>query len=173
MLMDQAVLLRPPLPEDREFLFRLRNDVALQSALMALPRANSPRRVDEWVEGILNDPQSLFFLIVERQTDRAIGFIQLRRMDFVHGTGELGICLEEAARGKGCAIQSLRLLETHARDVFRIRKVVLQVLASNTRAVAFYEKHGYSKVGVLQGHFYHAGTYHDVWIMEHLLVGTA
>src|SRR5688572_17125760 len=101
MLTGETVLLRPPLPEDRAALFGLRNDVALQVALMALPRANSARRADEWIEGVLSDPQSLFFVVAGREANQCIGFIQLRRMDFVHGTGELGICLDEAARGKG------------------------------------------------------------------------
>ena len=169
MLTGSSIVLRPPLPEDQNFLFRLRNDVPLQTALMTLPRANSSRRVEEWVEGVLNDPQSLFFIVAEAHGNQGAGFIQLRRMDFVHGTGELGICLDESARGKDYATQAIGLLETHAHEVFRIRKVVLQVLASNQRAIACYKKCGYAPVGVLQMHFYHGQKYHDVLIMEHLL----
>src|SRR5262249_552879 len=98
MLTGQTVLLRAPLTQDRELPFRLRNDVALQTALMALPRANSPQRVDEWVERALNDPHRLFFVVAERLIGAGIGFVQLRHMDLVHGTGELGVCLDELAR---------------------------------------------------------------------------
>ena len=169
MLSGETIVLRPPLPEDTECLFRLRNDVSLQIALMALPRANSARRVDEWIEGILNDPQSLFFVIAEKPTNRGVGFIQLRRMDFIHGTAYLGIGLEESARGKSAATQAIRLLESHAHDVFRMRKILLEVLLSNQRAIACYHKCGYTDVGVLKAQFYHAGAYHDVLVMEHLL----
>src|SRR5262245_28401231 len=100
MLRGEAIVLRAPLPEDRDCLSRLRNDAALQTALMALPRANSPRRVEDWVEGVLGDAASLFYVIADAETNRGLGFIQLRKMDFVHGTGELGICLDGPARGK-------------------------------------------------------------------------
>jgi RimJ/RimL family protein N-acetyltransferase len=172
MLAGETIVLRPPLPDDRDLLFRVRNDASEQTALMSLPRANSARRVDDWVEGILDDPQSLFFVIADRQTNRAVGFVQMRRIDFVHGTGELGIWLDEPARGAGSADQALQLLEAHARDVFRVRKVVLQVLADNQRAVRCYERNGYAIAGTLREHFYHGGRYHDVLIMEHLLEKT-
>jgi RimJ/RimL family protein N-acetyltransferase len=173
MLRGETIVLRAPVPEDKDCLSRLRNDVPLQTALMALPRAGSPRRVDEWVEGVLGDPQSLFYVVAELVTNRCLGFIQLRKMDFVHGTGELGICLDAPARGKSAAVQAIALLEGHARDVFGLRKVLLQVLASNERAVACYRKCRYREVGVLKEQFYHAGAHHDALIMEHLLEGRA
>ena len=169
MLSDDLVSLRPPRPDDRELLARLRNDPALQSGLLALPRANSSRRVDEWVEGVLADPASLFFVIAPRPGDSAAGFVQLRKMDFVHRHGELGIALAQESRGKGCAAAAIRLVERHARAVFGLRKVVLQVLASNRRAVALYQRCGYGPAGVLRLHFYHDGGFHDVALMEHLL----
>lgn len=162
-------MLRAPGPNDQACLSRLRNDAATQTALMALPRANTARRVDEWIEGILGDPASLLFAIVELQTDECIGFVQLRKMDFVHGHGELGICLDPAARGRQFADEAIHLLEQHALAVFRIRKVTLQVLADNEPALRCYQRCGYREVGTLQQHFYHAKAYHDVRIMEHLL----
>jgi diamine N-acetyltransferase len=169
MLRGESVVLRAPQPDDRASFIRLRNDVALQTALMALPRANSARRVDEWLEGILADPASLFFTVANGDMDECVGFIQLRRLDFVHGHGELGVGLEPKARGRSFATEAIQLLERHAIEVFRIRKVTLQVLASNPAAIRCYQKCGYREVGTLKEHFYHNQSYHDVVIMEHLL----
>lgn len=169
MLRGKSVVLRPPGPNDQACLTQLRNNVATQTALMALPRANTVRRVNDWIEGILSDPASLLFAIAEVPTDVCLGFVQLRRMDFVHGHGELGICLEPAARGRNLADEAIRLLEQHALQVFRIRKVTLQVLADNHAALRCYQRCGYREVGTLQKHFYHAQAYHDVRILEHLL----
>lgn len=173
MLRGETIVLRPPLPEDRDCLWRLRNDAGVQFNLMALPRANSARRVDEWVEGVLGDSASLFYVVAEAETNRGVGFVQLRKMDFVHGHGELGICLDAAARGTNAAVQAIALVERHARDVFRLRKVALFVLRSNERAIGCYRKCGYREVGVMARHFYNAGAYHDVLIMEHMLEGGA
>ncbi|OAI50964.1 hypothetical protein AYO44_05230 [Planctomycetaceae bacterium SCGC AG-212-F19] len=169
MLNSKATLLRHPCVSDIAVLSKLRNDSELQTQLLSLPRANSEKRVSDWVENILSDPQSLFFIIADRQDNRPLGFVQVRRMDFVHGNGELGICLEREAQGKGHAREAIALVEAHSKQVFRLRKILIQVLASNDRAIRCYEKCGYDRVGIMREHFFYAGCFHDVLIMEHKL----
>jgi diamine N-acetyltransferase len=171
MLTADTVILRPPNPADREMLYLLRNDMTLQLALMTTPRPNSQSRVDQWVDSLLGDPYSLFFVIANRDSGEGIGFIQLRQLDLLHGFGRLGICLLPQVRGKGFAGSAIAALERYAQDVFRIRKIILEVLTTNTTAVRCYEKAGYAHVGVLRSHHYQAGGYHDVLIMERLLGG--
>jgi diamine N-acetyltransferase len=166
MLTGSKARLRSPREDDKNFLVGLRNDVPLQMLLMALPRANSSSRVDEWVSRLTDDPASLFFVVADKETDKAIGYIQLTKMEFVHGHGELGICLGEEHRGRGYAADAFALLERHARSVFNIRKIILYCLASNERAIGFYKKTGYETVGTLKEHFYQEGAYRDVLIME-------
>jgi diamine N-acetyltransferase len=166
MLTGPTARLRSPREDDKNFLVSLRNDVLLQMLLMALPRANSLTRVDEWLARLTNDPASLFFVVADKETDRAVGYIQLTKMDFVHGHGELGICLAEENRGRGYAADALALLERHARNVFNIRKFVLYSLTSNKRAIGLYKKTGYQTVGTLKEHFYQDGAFRDVLIME-------
>lgn len=169
MLVGSTIVLRAPIEEDKPFFFTLRNNVQLQMLLMTLPRANSLRRVNDWLGGMLDDPQTVLFVIADKSNNEAIGYIQLTRMNFIHGIGELGICVDEPAQGKGRAAEALRLLEEYVRNVFNIRKVVLRVLASNKRAIAFYKKEGYKTVGVHKNHFYQRQAFHDVVIMEKFL----
>jgi RimJ/RimL family protein N-acetyltransferase len=111
----------------------------------------------------------VFFVIASVKDQRPLGYLQLANMDFVHGTADLGICVDEAARGTGCAAEALLLLEEYARDVFNLRKIILRVLASNSRAIAFYRKARYQKVGLHRRHFYQRQVYYDVLIMEKFL----
>ena len=173
MLHGDRVALRAPEDADMPLLACIRNDVPLQASLLALPRPNDLRRVDEWTHRRLSEPDSLFFVVADRESDAALGFIQLVSIDFVHRTGCLGICLAEASRAKGCGSEALRLLERYVQDVFGIRKIVLSTLATNTPAISFYEKHGYASVGTHREHFYHAGNFRDVLVMEKLLVSAA
>jgi diamine N-acetyltransferase len=166
MLTGSKARLRAPREDDKNLLVGLRNDTGLQMSLLTLPRANPTSRVDEWIARLTNDPASLFFVVADRATDKAVGYIQLTKMDFVHGHGELGICLAEENRGRGYAADALALLERHARSVFNIRKIVLYCLASNERAIALYNKTGYQSVGTLTEHFYQDGAFRDVLIME-------
>ena len=168
MLDGSLVTLRAPRDSDRVVLGTLRNDSGLQTQLMALPRANSAQRVDEWLGRMLSDPGCVFFVVADK-LDQPLGFIQITRMDFVHGTGEFGICLVENGRGGGRAREAVDLLTGYVRDVFNLRKLTLQVLVSNQRATRFHLKSGFVQVGVLRQHFYHARTYHDVAIYEKML----
>jgi RimJ/RimL family protein N-acetyltransferase len=169
MLTAENATLRAPTSADREVLLALRNDVPLQLDLMALPRPNSPVRVDQWIESLLGDPNSLFFVIADRDNGECVGFVQLRQMDLLHGTGRLGIGLVSQARGRGIAGSAIAALERYAHEVFHIRKIVLEVLTTNAAAVRCYEKAGYTRVGVLRAHHYQAGAYRDVLIMERLI----
>jgi diamine N-acetyltransferase len=171
MLTAATTLLRPFCDEDLDVLTALRNDVALQATLLSLPRGSSAERVRAWAAQLVSDAQTLFFVVASRESDRALGFVQLARMDFVHGRGELGIALTGSARGKGHGGEAILLLEAHAASVFRIRKVTLQVLRANSRAIHLYERLGYEQAGTMRAHFYNLGAYHDVVLMEKLLPG--
>jgi diamine N-acetyltransferase len=173
MLTRNATLLRPYADEDLEVLSALRNDVALQSTLLALPRGSSLARVRAWASSLSDDREAIFLIVADAQTGRAGGFIQLTHLDFLHGHGELGIALSPDARGSGHGANAIGLLEDHARDVFGIRKITLRVLESNAGAVRLYDRLGYRHVGILRQHFYHRGAHHDVAMMEKLLVEPA
>src|SRR6516162_1451743 len=98
MLTGSKARLRAPREDDKNLLVGLRTDTGLQMSLLTLPRPNPTSRVDEWIARLTNDPASLFFVVADRATDKAVGYIQLTKMDFVHGHGELGICLAEENR---------------------------------------------------------------------------
>lgn len=155
--------------QDQDALLSLRNDVNAQQSLMALPRPNTLERVEGWLSSHLNASDTVFFAIAEKTGDRVCGFIQVVRMHFVHGTGELGICMVPSERGKGYAHEAIMLLETYLLEMFNLRKITLQVLLSNGTAVRLYEKCGYRRVGVYAQHFYNHYAFHDVLLMEKLL----
>jgi RimJ/RimL family protein N-acetyltransferase len=168
MLQRSTTILRAPEPSDLEFLRGLRNDADLQFLLAARPRANSEQRVRDWLARHLDDPQTLFFIIAD--ASRApCGYIQLTHIDPIDRHGRLGICLAPAAQGRGHATDALALLEGYARDTFGVRKVVLSVLSTNARAIAFYQANGYLSVGVHKRHVFLKGDFNDLCLMEKLL----
>ena len=97
------------------------------------------------------------------------GYIQVVNIDRLDGVGELGICLAPAAQGSGLASEACQLLEPYLRRIIGLRKLVLKVLATNSRAVAFYRKSGYREVGRLESHFRIDDRFEDVLIMERFL----
>lgn len=169
MLTGTRVRLRAPLERDLDVLTVLRNDAELQARLLAVPRPSSPERVREWLARRAQDPHEVLFVVVASTTDECLGFCQLVQMDFTHGHAQLGLVLAEGARGRGYGAEALALLERYARDTLNLRKLVLQVSGENLGALRVYAREGYRTVGTLAGHFYHAGAYHDVVVMEKLL----
>ena len=169
MLTGDTVALREAADEDIPFLQALRNSVDLQAELMALPRPSGRARVKEWLQGRTTDAKAVFFVIAERESNQAKGFIQLLNIDLLHGHGDLGICVSPAAQHQGMGREALALLEGYVQRFFRLRKIMLEVLNTNTTAISFYVKSGYRRVGVLRKHFYQDGTYRDVIVMEKLL----
>ncbi len=170
MIEGLQVRLRPPIDEDMPVLMEMRNDIDLQKLLLAKPRPNTMQRVKEWLARRMSDSTVLFFIIADKQTNHCLGFVQLMSINIHHGTAQLGIALRPDACNKGCGREALTLCEDFARDRHHLRKVTLEVLGSNTRAQHVYERMGYRVVGFYAEHYFAEGIYHDVILMEKLLV---
>ena len=166
MLTGKNVVLRAWREDDIAVLMRLRNDVSLQTQLMAQPRPNSRVRVSQWLKNWSERTDAVFFVVAAADDDRVLGYVQLANMDVMHGRGDLGICLDPVVHGQGVADQTMEMLQNYLIQVFGLRKILLRVLSSNLRAIAFYEKQGFERVGVLSKHFFLQGTHVDVLLME-------
>jgi diamine N-acetyltransferase len=169
MLVGKNVVLRAWREDDIAMLMRLRNDVALQTQLMTQPRPNSRERVSQWLKDWSERIDGVFFVVAAADDDHVLGYVQLANMDVMHGRADLGICLDPAVHGRGVADQTMELLQSYGIQVFGLRKILLQVLSRNLRAIAFYEKQGFERVGVLREHAFLQGSHTDVLLMEKLL----
>ncbi|GAV19742.1 diamine N-acetyltransferase [Mariprofundus micogutta] len=169
MIFGNKVLLRPPCDGDVAFLYALRNNFDLQFALLSRPKANSMVKVTAWIEKRLSEENTLFFLLADKESNEACGFIQLANIDLVSRSGSLGICMGTDYIGAGYAEEALDLFESYVKNTFNIRKVTLEVLSDNRRAIAFYLKSGYDEVGVWKQHVFQLGKFQDVTLMEKFL----
>ena len=169
MLPGETIALREWRESDLDAIAALRNDIALQSLLMTQPRPNSLERVRTWLNSWSTRPDAVFFVIVGRDDDAILGYIQVANIDTFHGHGELGICLSPDAHGKNVARNACDLLEAYLVKIMGLRKLTLKVLVDNQRAIGFYRKVGYRDVGVLERHYRTADGYHDVLVMERRL----
>ena len=169
MLEGQHIILRPWREADLDFFGQLRNDVETQLVLLAQPKPNPVNRVRQWLEARSGAAEGVFFVIASKALEQAVGFIELRDIHPTHLWGHLGVCLDRAARGQGFAVEALGLLESYARRVLMLRKIVLTVAANNTSARRLYDSTGYATVGTQREHFHVGGEWLDAVVMEKTL----
>lgn len=171
MLSTDQVLLRPWRDADLPALCAMRNDIQLQRELMARARGSSIGATRAWLERRTVAPLDMLLIIASPADDSTVrGFIQLAEGDETLRSAALGICVLPQWQGHGIAADALMLLSEHARDVLSLRKIVLEVLTANERAVGFYRRQGFQEVGIHRRHFPWAGDWLDVMVMERFLI---
>jgi len=169
MIRGETVCLRPPCDGDLDRLLEMRSDRQLQHLLMADAQDNGPDDVRNWLRRRNSETHSLFFIIGDAETDACAGFIQLIGIRPRHCDGALGIAVHSEFSGRGFASEAIALLENHAAVTRGLRKITLQVMQQNERAVQLYERLGFRRVGVLVQHYEYDGSYLDVLVMERMV----
>jgi diamine N-acetyltransferase len=165
MLEGQHINLRPWQAQDLPSLTSLRNDVVLQGQLLARPRGSTLEQVQEWLEGFKNDPQSIFLVIADK-TDVMLGFVQIKHIDTLNRSAELGIGVLKAKTGKGLGTEAIQLMADYLKKNWNLRKLTLQVRTDNQIAIAAYQKTGFSACGKYTDHVFIDGQWRDVTLME-------
>ncbi|WP_167632347.1 GNAT family N-acetyltransferase [Mariprofundus ferrooxydans] len=169
MLSGNKIALRAWSADDIAPLSAMRNDVELQKLLMTQPKPNSNEQVARWLSDKSSRENGVFFVVAELVGGSAVGYVQVVDMDFLHGTGKLGICLARDSQGKGYGYEVLHLLEGYLQETFHLRKIILHVLANNGAAIGLYRRAGFIDVGCMREHFYLDGAFQDVLVMEKIL----
>lgn len=165
MIEGVQVNLRPWKMNDLPSLTALRNDVVLQGQLLGRPRGSTSEQVQQWLEGFKNDPQSIFLVITDK-SDVMLGFIQIKNVDTLNRSAEMGIGMLGQKTGKGLGTESIQLIAQYLKHNWNLRKIVLQVRSDNARAIAAYKKSGFSSCGQYREHVFIEGQWRDIMLME-------
>lgn len=169
MIEGRAIRLRVWQEDDLPVLTLLRNDVALQAQLLARVRGSRVEQVRNWLQDHSSGSDKLIFIIADRETDATLGFIKITELDLVNRRAELGICLIREAQGRGAGSESVRLICTHLRDMWSLRKISLKVRADNDIAIRCYHRTGFETCGLLRQHIYIDGAWQDIMLMDFFL----
>lgn len=85
-------------------------------------------------------------------TDEYLGTISLKDIDYEAGTAEYAVCLRKTAQGRGLAYMATRELLQYAFCTLRLRRIYLNVLSTNEKAIQLYEKCGFCYEGEWREH---------------------
>ncbi|PXF32374.1 hypothetical protein WH50_04585 [Pokkaliibacter plantistimulans] len=169
MIEGTDIRLRPWSERDFDVLQQMRNDIALQTQLLARVRGSSASSVREWLQQRSASSSDIFLIVASFSTDEPLGFVQCRQMDLISRNAEMGIGLVASAQGQGMGGRVLALLKDYVRLTWGMRKLWLKVSADNHAAIRCYEKAGFYQCGRLRQHIFIDGRWQDVLLMETFL----
>jgi RimJ/RimL family protein N-acetyltransferase len=166
VLRGERGLLRPI---ERDDWLRLRDEVdtieirALADEAPPLPVSllDFERREEE--AAAARGDSAWFAVIVDEDP---IGFAGLHHIDHFQQRCELGIRLGRAHWGRGFGQDALKVLLDYAFTHLAVRKVSLEVLADDPRAVGAYRKVGFVEEGRRRQHSGYSGGWHDVLVLS-------
>ena len=161
------VKLRPIIREDINILNIWRND---EETFMYLGGGFLPVSIDiqaEWMNSLIDTMgPNKRFMICDKQ-DQPVGMIGLYDIHHVNRTCEIGIFIgNKEAKGRGYGKEACILIEKYAREYLNIRKIKLNVVSENIKAVHLWEVLGYVKIGEFVQERFIKGEYKNVMLME-------
>lgn len=157
--------LRPPEPTDVDALMIFKNDPDLSELLVGSGRRYTRTDLEAWVEAHRTAPDEAFFVIADG-ADRAVGHVALYQIDRTANTAEFGILIgDRRLWGHGLGTFYTGYLIEHGFDTLGLRRIFLEVLETNPRARAVYERLGFVVEGRLREHRLKGGRLVDVFVM--------
>ena len=167
MLEGQRVRLRAVEREDLPRLHELFDDdlELLARSEDVPPRPVSLAEREQRFDELLEEPDPAVMRFVIELGDELVGECQLQSIDHYRGSCHLGIALGRDYWAKGLGQDAVRTLVAFAFRDLHLRKVGLEVLADDDRAVGAYRKVGFVDEGRLRVHSWFEGAFHDALVM--------
>ncbi|UCC62697.1 MAG: GNAT family N-acetyltransferase [Anaerolineae bacterium] len=165
-LLGQRVYLRPSEEDDLVCVRKWANDSEVRR-LTGEVTPMSQADAEEFLERVRSDENRLWFVVVLKEGDRAIGEAGLLRMFHPWRTTDLSLIIgEKDAWGRGYGSEAIQLLLDYAFGYLGFHRVAVGVAGFNERAIRFYEKVGFRREGVQRDGYYYDYEYHDFIMMS-------
>ena len=163
------VTLREERDGDAELLAALRNDLDTQAWSKTLPPDYTvPMLRKRYETREFNyDPLEGRFIVEERSTGTAIGYIGYNGLQRRHSAG-IGVMLSKSAWGKGYAEEANELLVTFLFVELGLQVVHLWTHSGNPRAIGLAEKVGFKVAARMRNSIYKNGKLLDNVVMDQI-----
>ena len=168
MILGKKVRLRPIERDDLPRFVEWFSDPEVRRHLLIyLPF--SLAQEERWFENLLGrlERQTDVILAIETADGAHIGNVGLHSIDWKNRAAELGILIgDKAYWSQGYGTDAIRTLLNLAFGEMNLHRVFLRVDDDNARGIRCYEKAGFQREGVSRDASFHAGAYHDQYVMS-------
>lgn len=162
----RRVVLRTPTWEDLDDMLEFINSLVEEEAMILMEDKQTREQEVDWLARALSNMEKDRQVRVVAEVDgRMVGQCEVAlgsgRKSHV---GTLGISVKQGYRNIGVGQELMREAESHAARLGS-EKIMLEVFATNDRAIHVYEKMGYKAVGRVPGEVKYKGEYVDALYM--------
>ena len=120
-----------------------------------------------WVESTLKDTPNTVTLAILNFEHELVGAVDLRGINYQHGTSDLGIALYNPAHwDRGYGSEAVKLILAYGMYHHNLYNVMLKVFSFNPRAIRAYQKVGFREIGRRTGAICLGGRRFDEVFME-------
>jgi len=163
VLTGKNIHLRALEPEDIDFLYTVENDASfweVSSTLVPFSRYFLERYIANAHQDIYVAKQ-LRLVIIESESNKAIGMIDLFDFSPEHKRAGIGILIVEKEQHKGYASEALQLLIEYCFKQLDLHQLFANITSDNTKSLHLFKKHHFSKIGTKKEWIYTNGNYKD------------
>lgn len=168
MLENTKIKLRALEPEDLDILYRWENDAALWTegnTLTPWSKYSLRKYIEESFQDIY-EIRRLRLMIVSKDTNEAVGTVDLFNFDPFHNRAEIGILVDRTHQKQGFAEQALNLLSEYAFKFLKIKQIYAHIPELNATSLRLFQRCNYTIAGKLVDWIKSGNEYRDVYILQ-------
>lgn len=129
-------------------------------------RQSTIQALRKYIKKQLDNPNSFFVGIFDKENDKHIGNIKLEPIDWKKKKAIFGILIgDKNYWGRGIGTEAVKLIVDYAFQTLGIDEVELGVISENKRAIRTYEKADFKVIEVKEKAVNHDGVLYDYVIM--------
>ena len=161
MLTGRFVRLRAVERSDLETLRQARNRPDVARFYESKTPITQPQQ-EAWFDRVSSDDRAHYF-VAETGEGEFLGSANVKNINWVHRHGDYGLYIVPAERRNPLvAVEAAVLVLDYAFDALNLHKVFGNIMACNSRSLAFNEGLGFEREGVLKEHAWHEGAWVDL-----------
>ena len=152
----ERLLLRKLNPEIYQYVMTSKNDEELKQYFGFATDEELLTEKDRFKKGLSTFNKSfLFFYIIEKQSNRVIGWCGYHTWYFTHSRAEIGYMLNaDSDKGKGYMKEALKAIISYGFNVMNLHRIEALIGPENVPSLKLVSSFGFSKEGTLREHYF-------------------
>lgn len=170
-LKGKTITLRPLEPTDLAFLYQVENNESFWR-VSNTQKPYSKFLLNQYLDNASQDiytAKQLRLLIVENETEQAVGLIDIFDFEPKHKRAGLGILVIEESQNKGFAKQAIQMMLNYSTAHLDLHQLHANISSSNERSIALFEKLGFELAGIKKDWNFSQGSFTDEHLYQRIL----